>query len=93
MRTLKPGGILFITLHGNVFAEKLSEAEKERFNNGIPVNKAKTKEGHRIFAAFQPTGFVQKLTGDNTIVEHIPGQATQRNVEQDVWIIKKSENK
>jgi len=89
MRVLKPGGILFITLHGNAFQEKLTKSERDDFDKGKLVVKSNTKEGHRTFGAFQPPSFVKKLIGKNKILEHIPGDIKNGRPQQDVWIIEK----
>jgi ubiquinone/menaquinone biosynthesis C-methylase UbiE len=90
MRVLKPRGILFITLQGKAFIEKLDAKEKTLFDNGQLVIKAKTKEGHRTYAAFQPEAFVRKMAGSNEMADHIPGKIKDGMFEQDVWIIRKT---
>lgn len=90
IRVLKPEGIIFLTLHGDAFKEKLTEAERMKFEKGELVVKANTKEGHRTFGAFQPTSFVKELVGSNEILEHIPGVIQNDKPQQDVWIIKKT---
>lgn len=91
IRVLKPGGILFITLQGNVFRDKLSREEKKKFDNGSLVIKAKTKEGHRTFSAFQPASFVRKLAKSNEILEHVEGIVNNGKPQQDTWVIKAKE--
>ncbi len=90
IRVLNPGGILFLTLHGDAFIEKLTYSEKQMFQNGKLVVKGNTKEGHRTFGAFQPESFVKKLVGKNTILEHIKGKVVAGKPQQDVWIIQKT---
>lgn len=90
MRIIKPEGILFLTLHGSAFTEKLTDFEKKQFNSGKLVVKGTTKEGHRTYGAFQPNSFVQKLIGSNIVLEHVPGDIQNGKPQQDVWIIKKS---
>lgn len=90
LRVLKPGGIMFLTLHGNAFKEKLTDAEKIKFEKGELVVKSNTKEGHRTFGAFQPISFVKELVGSNEILEHIQGDIKNGKPQQDVWIVKKS---
>jgi len=90
LRVLKPGGIMLLTLHGNAFKEKLTDAEKIKFEKGELVVKSNTKEGHRTFGAFQPVSFVKELVGSNEILEHIQGDIKNGKPQQDVWIIKKS---
>jgi SAM-dependent methyltransferase len=89
VRVLKPEGIIFLTLHGEIFKSKLTDKEKDEFDKGNIVIKAKTKEGHRTFAAFQPESFVKELIGGNELLEHIPGVIKDGKPKQDIWIIKK----
>jgi SAM-dependent methyltransferase len=88
IRILKPGGIILLTLHGDAFKEKLTEAEKTRFEKGELVVKSNTTEGHRTFAAFQPVAFVKELIGSDSLLEHIPGEIKNGKPQQDVWIVK-----
>jgi ubiquinone/menaquinone biosynthesis C-methylase UbiE len=89
MRVTNPGGIVFLTLHGDVFKVKLTDAERELFENGELIIKARTKEGHRTFGAFHPSSFVIELIGKNEILEHVPGVIKNGKPGQDVWIIRK----
>ena len=84
IRVLLKGGILFLTLHGEGYLNKLSEQEKQIFQAGKLVVRGQVKEGHRTFAAFQPSEYVKEWTKDLTLLEHIPGKN-----EQDVWIFRK----
>ena len=85
IRLLKPGGILFITLHGNSFREKLTPAEELVFDSDEIVVRGQVTEGHRTFTAFHPEKWVRIWTLSLTVLEHIPGGEG----EQDVWIFKK----
>jgi SAM-dependent methyltransferase len=85
IRVLRKGGILFLTLHGEGFYNKLSEQEKQVFKSGKLVVRGQVKEGHRTFAAFQASEYVKKWTGELQLLEHLPG-----NNEQDVWVFKKA---
>lgn len=89
-RILKPGGILFITTQGENFIVKLTESEKAVFGSGNLVERAKVKEGHRTFSAFQPATFMRRLFAGAEILEHIEEKpAPGRGIPQDIWIIKK----
>ncbi|NLK15041.1 MAG: class I SAM-dependent methyltransferase [Bacteroidales bacterium] len=92
MRVLKPGGMLFLTLHGSAFSEKLTDEEKKQFDNGGLVVRGTTKEGHRTFAAFQSEAFVKRLIGENTVLEHVAGKVVDGKPQQDVWIIQKTKD-
>jgi len=88
IRVLKQGGILFLTLQGNGFRNKLTEIEKKHFDSGNLVVRSKSKEGHRTFSAFQPVSFVKKLIDTHEILEHVPGEVKNGKPQQDVWIIR-----
>jgi ubiquinone/menaquinone biosynthesis C-methylase UbiE len=90
MRILKPEGILFLTLHGNVFAKKLTQKEKILFEKGELVIRSSTKEGHRTYTAFQPKAFVKKLSAKYFVLEHVEGIIKNNKPQQDVWIISKT---
>jgi SAM-dependent methyltransferase len=86
VRVLKPGGILFITLHGDSFRNKLTPPEEALFAADELVVRGNVTEGHRTFTAFHPEKWVRIWTLSLTVLEHIPGGAG----EQDVWILKKA---
>ncbi len=85
IRVLQPGGILFLTLHGSGFRDKLTAHEALDFDAGRLVVRGQVTEGHRTFAAFHPEPWVREWTTGLTTVEHIPGKGG----EQDVWIFRK----
>ena len=84
-RVLKPGGILFLTLHGDSFTEKMNTAELQQFNQAKLVVRGQVKEGHRTFTAFHPEKWVREWTRKFILLEHLPG----KTLEQDVWIWRK----
>jgi SAM-dependent methyltransferase len=89
IRVTKPGGILFLTFHGDAFKERLTDAERSRYEQGKLVQKENTKEGHRTYAAFHPVPFVQELVKNDDVLEHIPGTIIDNQPQQDKWIIRK----
>lgn len=88
IRLLKKDGILFLTLHGRGFFNKLTEQEKQVFKSGNLVVRGQVKEGHRTYAAFQPPEFVREWTKNLDLLDHIPGDG-----EQDVWIWRRVDHK
>jgi SAM-dependent methyltransferase len=86
IRVLKPGGILFITLHGKSFRDKLTPKEVLGFDANELVVRGQVTEGHRTFTAFHPEQWVRIWTLSLTVIRHIPGEEGQ----QDVWILKKA---
>lgn len=90
LRVLKPGGILFLTTHGDNFKVKLTANELTCFSNGRLVVRGAVKEGHRTYAAFQPKAFMQELFSNVQILEHIePELQTGKTIPQDIWIVRK----
>ena len=88
-RILRPGGVLFLTLHGVAFLEKLEKSEQETFRNDQLVVRGQVKEGHRTFIAFHPPEFVKRWSSDFTLLNHIPGGLENGQAAQDVWIFQK----
>lgn len=89
-RVLNNNGILFLTTHGESFKGKLTTAEIKRFNNDELIVRGNVKEGHRIFTAFHPPLFMQKLFSNVTILNHITTETEDDELVQDVWIIRKT---
>lgn len=89
-RVLRQNGILFLTLHGDVFMDKLEKSEQEVFRQNQLVVRGQVKEGHRTFIAFHPPEYVKKWTSDFTLLRHIPGESEKGNPAQDVWILRKA---
>lgn len=89
-RTLKPGGILFLTTHGDNYKAKLTQSEIEKFDKGELIERGKVKEGHRTYTAFQPKSFMENLFSNATILEHIETLPDGGGwLPQDIWIIRK----
>lgn len=88
-RVLKRDGILFITTHGEVHKFKLLKKEESLYNNNELVVHDYKKEGNRLFAAYQPTGFMKKLFKKYKlqVLKHVPGRIINNKIEQDIWIV------
>ncbi|SDQ50189.1 Methyltransferase domain-containing protein [Chryseobacterium soldanellicola] len=89
-RVLNIGGILLLSMQGDNFRVKLTDHERESFDNGSLVVRGNVKDGHRVFSAFHPTAFMKKIFKNFTILEHVvrkpEGMST---IPQDLWIIQK----
>lgn len=88
-RVLKPGGIMMLTTQGDTYKSKLTPQELDQFNRGKLVVRGKVKEGHRMFAAFQPKEYMRQLFSNATIIEHIEQPPVDNWYPQDRWIIRK----
>ena len=71
-RVAKPGAVLILTTQGAAFKAKLTSSEQARFDAGNLVVRSKAREGHRVFAAFHPTIYMQQLFEKRvSVLEHI----------------------
>jgi len=75
-------------LQGNAFQIKLTEAEKNQFEQGKLITRGNTKVGHRTYSAIHPPAFVRSLLNDHQLLEHIEGDIRNNKPQQDIWIIK-----
>ncbi len=90
IRVLKPQGILFLTTQGNNYIAKLTNTERESFNQGQLVVRGKVKEGHRTYSAFHPEPFMRHLFRKEEIVEHLTAPPHANGwLPHDFWIVKK----
>jgi SAM-dependent methyltransferase len=91
LRVLRPGGVLLLTTHGAAFRAILTEVEQATFDAGQLVERSNVREGHRVFAAFQPARFLVSLFGEwLTVLRHEPGQWLGHTASQDVWVLRKN---
>jgi ubiquinone/menaquinone biosynthesis C-methylase UbiE len=89
-RTLKPGGIMFLTTQGDNFKVKLTIKELQKYNNGEIVVRGKVKEGHRTYSAFHPEKFMAALFAKTQVLEHhVMEPKKGKWLPQDIWIIRK----
>lgn len=89
-RILKPGGVLILTVQGDQSRYKLLPAELERYNEGLLVVRDFNKEGHRLYAAFQPPAFMRQLFTELIVLHHIiGGQPNGLDGMQDTWVLQK----
>lgn len=91
LRVTKPGAILFITTHGDITRQNLNPDELAIYDAGNLVERANVKEGHRMYAAYQPPAYMHRLfNGRVTVMKHKPGKPQSWGLEQDLWILKKN---
>jgi 2-polyprenyl-3-methyl-5-hydroxy-6-metoxy-1,4-benzoquinol methylase len=88
-RIVRPGGHLFITLHGASYLPSLSAAEAVRFARGELVIRAARRVGRNDCAAFHPRSYVLDVLANGlTIVDHRP-EGALGNPHQDVYLLRK----
>jgi len=90
LRVLRSGGVLLLTTHGAAFRAILTAAERAQFDAGALVERRQVREGHRVFAAFQPPAFLRQLFGERlAVLAHTPGEWLGHGASQDVWLLRK----
>lgn len=88
-RIIKPGGILIFTTHGDLCANKLLPAEKEKYDSGCLVVKGQYKEGKKYYATYHPPQFIrEKLLKDHLVLEHIR-DPSRYQLQQEIWCVKR----
>jgi SAM-dependent methyltransferase len=89
-RILKPGGVLVLTVQGDQSRYKLLPAELVLYDKGELVVRGFNKEGHRLYAAFQPPALMVQLFKGLEVLRHIPGgQPEGLDGMQDTWVLQK----
>lgn len=89
-RVCKPGAVIFITMQGAAYREKLLSFEQKQFDEGKLVTRENTREGNRLFSAFQPPAFVHQLiAGKFEVLSLIEATTTNGEPGQDEWVLKK----
>ncbi|MBU2552820.1 MAG: class I SAM-dependent methyltransferase [Bacteroidetes bacterium] len=88
-RILAPGGLIFLTSHGNAFIEKLTENESAAYHRGELIVRGMTAEGHRTYTAYHPKVFMEKLFEGMKILEHVETSSNNGKAQQDVWLVQK----
>ena len=86
-RLLAEKGIVILTTQGEAFRRKLDRQEVATFDSGAPVIRTGGKEGRRTFSSFHPLPYLQELFSDFRILEHQPGNAYGKFIEQDLWVL------
>lgn len=90
-RILKPGGIIWVTTHGNHFIQQLSAAKQQQilargiYTTEYPIT------GHRMMTSYHhPEKFREILKTNFNLIAHFDGTTfPQKAGKQDLWIGKK----
>ncbi|MFW2478315.1 MAG: methyltransferase domain-containing protein [Sediminibacterium sp.] len=93
-RILKPGGILWITTHGNYFIQQLSGTEKKEISNQGIYNTPYPITGHRMMTTYHhPEKFAALLKTRFQLIAHYDGSMfPEKAGRQDLWVVRKSLN-
>jgi len=91
-RILKPGGIVWITTHGNHFIQQLSAGRKQETSEQGIYSTDYPVIGHRMMSTYhQPEKFKQLLEEKFELLAHFDGTTyPDKAGKQDLWIIRRN---
>jgi len=89
-RVLKPGGLLYITTHGEYYMRRLNEQETRLFLSGELIVKLAAYPGTNFCTTFHPESYVRhKLASQFVVVDFAP-QGAEGSPQQDAYLLKKT---
>jgi SAM-dependent methyltransferase len=91
-RVLRPGGLLFFTVSGDVFAAKLSAEDRAGYDSATLITHFTDVEGSNVCAAYHPPGYVRThMMSGLELVDEVPGgsRAAGGVLGQDSYLAKK----
>jgi SAM-dependent methyltransferase len=87
-RVLRPGGLLYVTTHGEKRAGALAAGERERFAAGEAVVVEAGRAGTNACAAYHPERYVrERLSKPLEVLDFLPDGA--EDVDQDAYLLRK----
>jgi SAM-dependent methyltransferase len=88
-RVLKPGGVLFLSLHGDALRGRLTRAERADYRAGRLVVRGGDLIGTNYCAAFHPPAFVRgEFAAGFEVLDQVP-EGAWGNPPQDAWVLRK----
>lgn len=90
-RILHPGGMAWLTTHGNYFIQQLSAKGKQVVSEQGIYNTPYPLTGHRMMSTYhQPERFKKLLEEKFELIAHFDGATNPEKAgKQDLWIVKK----
>jgi SAM-dependent methyltransferase len=88
-RVLKPGGRLLVTLQGDRYRPKFTEAERARYDAGDLVVRQESLAGTNWCATFHPEAYVRRVFGAEFMIERYETGAMPGVMDQDVVLLQK----
>jgi SAM-dependent methyltransferase len=92
-RIIRPGGLLFLTTHGEFYAELLSRDERAAFARGEPVTHFRELPGTNLCATYHPHDYVarQMLAGTGLeLVDSVLGtENPAAELSQDSYVLRR----
>lgn len=87
-RVLRPGGLLYLTVHGPTQRDSLRPEDVARYDRGEFVARRSRYEGENLCHVYHPESYVRGTMARGwEIVDYVVGG--QRDAKQDVWLFRK----
>jgi SAM-dependent methyltransferase len=88
-RVLRPGGLLVLSTHGERYLERLSPAERARFEAGNLVVRWGGVAGTNLCTTFHPRSYLERLAEGFKLLDHVP-EGAAGNPHQDLSVLRKN---
>ncbi len=90
LRVLRPGGLLYLTTHGDYYQRHLGDEQRAAFARGEPVVVEAARAGSNWCGAYHPPSWMERLIAscDAERVEFV-ARGARGNPEQDSWLVRK----
>jgi len=86
-RVLKPGGMIYLTMHGEQFFDQLSIEERKAVHRGGMVIHLASEEGRNLCTSFELPEYVRAhLPRELTILNYVPG-SPREHLKQDGYVL------
>ncbi len=88
-RVLKPGGVAFLTTHGDYYRPQLSADDRGRYDAGELVVVKADRDGSNCCAAFHPEAYARGAwSAGFEVLDFLP-EGAAGNPRQDVWLLRR----
>jgi SAM-dependent methyltransferase len=87
-RVLRPGGLLVLSTHGERYLERLSAAERARFEAGLLVVRWSVAAGTNLCSTFHPRSYLERLAEGLELLEQVP-EGAAGNPHQDLSVLRR----
>jgi SAM-dependent methyltransferase len=88
-RILRPGGLLYLTAHGDFYLDKLNEEERRRFAAGELVVTDSERAGENVCAAYHPRAYVEGTLAEGFEVLEYSPRGARGDSDHDAYLLRK----
>jgi SAM-dependent methyltransferase len=94
-RVVKPGGLIWFTIHGESYSDQLLDEEKVRFRAGQIIVRLPEIEGTNLCSSFWPHASITRMLGSEfEMLVHLdpstdPDTAQQSLLEHDAYLVRR----